>query len=113
MASRMATYMEVTPASPQKRLQAMGYSMLQLHVASHIALISETSQRKHCLWQTLEFDKQLHHQKGICLGMFLIFVSHMFRPHFEIFSSGSLRISPSRGGRNLACHDALKLLSSC
>lgn len=46
MASRMATYMEVTPASPQKRLQAMGYSMLQLHLTSHLALISKTSQRK-------------------------------------------------------------------
>ena len=40
MASRMATYMQVTPASPRKRLQALGCSMLQLHVASHVAFIS-------------------------------------------------------------------------
>lgn len=59
----------------------------------------------------MEFDKKMRHQQGICLGMFLMFVLqcvlHMFRP--EIFSSGSLCISPFRSGRNLACHE----LSSC
>ena len=114
MASRMATYMEVTPASPQKRLQAMGYSMLQLHLTSHLALISKTSQRKATVVNesNIVFGRQWSLTKdapstGDLFGNVSYFCFTMFYTCFapEIFSSGSLCISPFRSGRNLACHE--------